>query len=159
MEEERISLGTKEQKRATVLNQVLDGINSTPGVFVLGATNLLDRLDPAVLRGGRLGRKIEIPLPDEESRLRLFELFSAGAPLAADLDFKRLAALTGGMSGADIESLSNEAAELALGRDEGPRQITQADYERAVAGYRVAVRRRAPRTMPPTERGAGDQIR
>jgi proteasome regulatory subunit len=89
---------------------------------------LANRVDPAVLRGGRLDRKIEIPLPDVDGRLALLKLHSRRLQLAPDIDFSTVAAKTEGLSGADIESLCNAAGEFAFIRAEDPRQVTQADF-------------------------------
>jgi SpoVK/Ycf46/Vps4 family AAA+-type ATPase len=122
--------GNVEERESVVTEflQQLDGIDSTPGVFVLGATNLPDRIDPAVLRGGRQGRHIEIPLPDQAAREALFRLHSRRLALHPDVDADALAATTDGRSGADIEALCNEAAEAALRRGAAPRAVTQADF-------------------------------
>jgi transitional endoplasmic reticulum ATPase len=122
--------GTVEERESVVTEflQQLDGIDSTPGVFVLGATNLPDRIDSAVLRGGRLGRHIEIPLPDQAARAALLRLHGRRFTLYSDVDPDALAAMTEGRSGADIEAACNEAAEVALHRRTEPRAVTHADF-------------------------------
>jgi ATP-dependent 26S proteasome regulatory subunit len=110
----------------------LDGIESGQGVFVLGATNLPDRVDPAVLRGGRIGRQIEIPLPTVENRGELLRRYTGDKALAPDVEFGELARWTDGLSGADIESICADAAEYAFMRDSGPRQVTKADFQAVV---------------------------
>jgi transitional endoplasmic reticulum ATPase len=122
--------GDADERESVVTEflQQLDGIDSTPGVFVLGATNLPDRVDPAVLRGGRLGRHIEIPLPDQAGREALFRLHSRRLTLHDDFDPAALAPATDGRSGADIEAWCDEAAEVALQRRGEPRAVTQADF-------------------------------
>jgi transitional endoplasmic reticulum ATPase len=124
-----------------VVNQFLqemDGLTPNSRVFIIGATNRPDMLDPAVRRGGRLSREIEIPLPDFEARRQLFALCTRNANLAPDVDIDELARKTDGYSGADIRALVNEAGLLALIRiaDQGPdtpRALTMADFEGALA--------------------------
>ena len=100
-----------------VVNQFLqemDGIQPNNRVFIVGATNRPDMLDPALRRGGRLSREIEIPLPDLEARKQLFALCTRNATLAPDVDLAALAQQTEGYSGADIKALVNEAGLQAL---------------------------------------------
>jgi transitional endoplasmic reticulum ATPase len=94
----------------------LDGIEELKGVLVLGATNRLDMLDPAVLRPGRFDEIIEIPMPDESGRTEIFEVHSRGKPLASTLDPGKLAARTEKLSGADIASICHRAALRAIRR-------------------------------------------
>lgn len=100
-----------------VVNQFLqemDGILPNSRIFIVGATNRPDMLDPAVRRGGRLSREIEIPIPDLEARKQLFALCTRSAHLAEDVDLAEMARLTDGYSGADIKALVNEAGLQAL---------------------------------------------
>ncbi len=100
-----------------VVNQFLhemDGLTRNRRIFVVGATNRRDMLDPALLRGGRLSREIEIPLPDESGRRALFALTTRGTKLAGDVSFSELAERTEGYSGANIKALVNEAGLQAL---------------------------------------------
>ncbi len=94
--------------------QEMDGLTSNNRVFVVGATNRPDMLDPAVRRGGRLSREIEIPLPDLDARKALFELCTRITRLAPDVDMDKMAQDTEGYSGADIRALVNEAGLQAL---------------------------------------------
>jgi ATP-dependent 26S proteasome regulatory subunit len=104
-------------RQVNQLLQEIDGVESTPGVLVVGATNRKELLDPALLRGGRLSRHIEIPLPDTAGRRALLELFTAGMPLRG-VDLDEMARRTEGMSGADLQALCHEAAMQAMIRDE-----------------------------------------
>lgn len=100
-----------------VVNQFLqemDGLHPNNRVFVVGATNRADMLDPAVRRGGRLSREIEIPLPDLEARIALFALCTKQARLEPEVDLVQMAKDTEGYSGADIRALVNEAGLQAL---------------------------------------------
>jgi len=95
------------------LNQLLaelDGFHSRAGVVVVGATNRLDTLDPALLRPGRFSRQIEVSAPDEAGRLAILRIHSAGKPLGPDVDLARLAHITAGNSGAELAEVLNEAA-------------------------------------------------
>jgi transitional endoplasmic reticulum ATPase len=125
-----------------VVNQFLqemDGLAQNQRVFIVGATNRPDMLDPALRRGGRLSREIEIPLPDREAREQLFQLCTRRANLAPDVDLAELARRTDGYSGADIKALVNEAGLQALIRIEdtaGPdaaRALTLADFDGALS--------------------------
>jgi transitional endoplasmic reticulum ATPase len=94
----------------------LDGIEELKGVLVLGATNRLDRLDPAVLRPGRFDEIVEIPLPDESERREIFEVHLRGKPVAQNVNLSELAAKSQGLSGAQIASVCNLAALRAVRR-------------------------------------------
>jgi len=115
----------------------MDGLTANSRVFIVGATNRPDMLDPAVRRGGRLSREIEIPIPDLDARVELFALCTRHATLAPDVDLAEMARLTNGYSGADIKALVNEAGLQALIRiaDNGPtkdRALTMADFTGAL---------------------------
>ncbi len=92
----------------------LDGIEELKGIVVLAATNRLDIIDPALLRAGRFDFLLELPVPDEETRLEIFEVHTRGKPLAPDVDLKSLAGGTEGLVGADIESICRKASMLAI---------------------------------------------
>jgi transitional endoplasmic reticulum ATPase len=94
----------------------LDGIEDLKGVLVLGATNRLDILDPAVLRPGRFDEIVEIPMPDEKDRREIFEVHLRNKPLARGIKPAELAAGTDGLSGADIASVCKKAALKAVRR-------------------------------------------
>jgi transitional endoplasmic reticulum ATPase len=113
--------------------QQLDGIDSAPGVFVLGATNHLDKMDPAVIRPGRIGRRIEIPLPNQDERARLFALYTRGMSTDGALDLDALAAQSDGLSPADIEGTCAEASEAAFTAEDGPRPVRSDDLFGALA--------------------------
>jgi transitional endoplasmic reticulum ATPase len=94
----------------------LDGIEELKGVLVLGATNRLDRLDPAVLRPGRFDAVVEIPLPEEPERGEIFAVHLRGKPVARNVKISELAARSAGFSGAQIASVCNLAALQAVRR-------------------------------------------
>ncbi|MDP2717726.1 MAG: AAA family ATPase, partial [Candidatus Micrarchaeota archaeon] len=92
----------------------LDGLRNIKDIVVIGATNRIDILDPALLRPGRFDKLIEIPLPDESTRLAIFAVHTGKMPLGPKVEIKALSRLTEGFSGADIEGLCREAAMVAL---------------------------------------------
>ena len=94
----------------------LDGVEELKGVLLLGATNRMDMLDPAILRPGRFDEIVDIPLPDEESRRLIFEVHLRDKPLAPGISTSQLAADTDGFSGADIQGLCTRAALRAVRR-------------------------------------------
>lgn len=100
-----------------VLNQLLtemDGINAKKTVFVIGATDRPDIIDPAMLRPGRLDQLIYIPLPDASSRLEIFRANLHKAPMSRHVDLPAMAASTDGFSGADIKEICQRACKLAV---------------------------------------------
>jgi len=100
-----------------VLNQLLtemDGINAKKTVFVIGATNRPDIIDPAMPRPGRLDQLIYIPLPDEPSRLQIFRSCLRRSPVSRRVHLPALARLTAGFSGADITEICQRACKLAV---------------------------------------------
>ena len=100
-----------------VINQILteiDGVGARKNVFVIGATNRPDILDPAVIRPGRLDQLIYIPLPDLKSRIAIFQAALRKAPLDPEIDLDVLARSTHGFSGADISEICTTASKLAL---------------------------------------------
>jgi cell division protease FtsH len=113
-------LGGGHDEREQTLNQILsemDGFSAHEAVVVLAATNRPDVLDPALLRPGRFDRKVVLDLPDKKARLSILKIHSRDVPLSSDVDLERLASLTVGFSGADLENLVNEAA-LLTGRED-----------------------------------------
>jgi len=94
----------------------LDGVEELKGVLLLGATNRMDMLDPAILRPGRFDEIVDIPLPDEESRRLIFEVHLRDKPLAPGISTSHLAAGTDGFSGAEIQALCTRAALRAVRR-------------------------------------------
>ena len=100
-----------------VLNQLLtemDGMMAKKNVFVIGATNRPDQIDPALLRPGRLDQLIYIPLPDEPSRLAILKATLRKSPLAADIDLGAIAKWATGFSGADLTEICQRACKLAI---------------------------------------------
>ena len=109
-------LGGGHDEREQTLNQILvqmDGFESNEGIIVMAATNRADILDPALLRPGRFDRQITVHLPDVKGREQLLKVHARNKPMAADVNFKTVARITAGFSGAELANLLNEAAILA----------------------------------------------
>ncbi len=126
------------------LLQLIDGVLKTEGLYIIAATNRADLVDEALRRAGRLNRVIEIPLPDLESRRRLFAVYSRKLKLAPDIDLEALAQATEGCSGADIKAICNQAGLQAYQREQGlpqaqrTRLIASADIEAALEMFSVS---------------------
>lgn len=126
-------LGGGHDEREQTLNQLLvqmDGFEKNDGIIVMAATNRADILDPALLRPGRFDRQIYVQVPDVRGREEIFKVHARNKPLASDVDFKTLARLTSGFTGADIENLLNEAAILTA-RD-NRKVITMGDINEGI---------------------------
>ena len=118
-----------------VINQILtemDGMGAKKSVFIIGATNRPDIIDPAVLRPGRLDQLIYIPLPDEASRSNILKAALRKSPLAPEVDLEFLAKTTHGFSGADLTEICQRAAKMAI-RESIEKEI-ELEKERAAAG-------------------------
>jgi transitional endoplasmic reticulum ATPase len=127
--------GTSYDAQVNQLLQEIDGMQSTRGVLVVAATNRKDRLDPALLRGGRLSRHIEIGLPDKDARRKMLDLFTADMPLDR-VDLDQLAATTNTLSGADLEALCQTAAVNAMIRGGDHPAVTSADFATAILEHK-----------------------
>ncbi|MBO5776506.1 MAG: ATP-dependent zinc metalloprotease FtsH [Clostridia bacterium] len=109
-------LGGGNDEREQTLNQLLvqmDGFEENESIVIMAATNRADVLDPALLRPGRFDRQIYVNLPDVRGREAIFRVHARNKPLSPEIDFKNLARLTTGFSGADIANLLNESAIIA----------------------------------------------
>ena len=126
-------LGGGNDEREQTLNQLLvqmDGFESNDSIIVMAATNRADILDPALMRPGRFDRQIYVNIPDVKGREEIFKVHSRNKPLAPSVNFKSLARLTSGFTGADIENLLNEAAILAARANR--KMITTEDISEAI---------------------------
>ena len=126
-------LGGGNDEREQTLNQLLvqmDGFESNDSIIVMAATNRADILDPALMRPGRFDRQIYVNIPDVKGREEIFKVHSRNKPLAPAINFKNLARLTSGFTGADIENLLNEAAILAARANR--KLITMEDISEAI---------------------------
>ncbi|MBI4822050.1 MAG: ATP-dependent metallopeptidase FtsH/Yme1/Tma family protein [Deltaproteobacteria bacterium] len=125
-------LGGGHDEREQTLNQLLvemDGFESNDGVILIAATNRPDVLDPALLRPGRFDRRIIVPRPDVRGRLGILKVHTKRTPLDPNVDLDVIARSTPGFSGADLESLVNEAALLAARRSRD--RLAMVDFEEA----------------------------
>jgi cell division protease FtsH len=119
-------------ERDQTLNQLLvemDGFDARDNVVVMAASNMLEKLDKALLRPGRFDRQVFVPPPDMAGRQRILDVHTRDKPLAQDVDLQRVARHAAGLTGADLANLANEAAILAGRRKRD--FIAQADFENA----------------------------
>ena len=126
-------LGGGHDEREQTLNQLLvqmDGFETNNGIIIMAATNRADILDPALLRPGRFDRQIYVNRPDVRGREAILKVHARNKPMASDVDFKTLARITSGFSGADLENLLNEAAILTV-RD-GRKLISMKDVAEGI---------------------------
>jgi transitional endoplasmic reticulum ATPase len=126
--------GELERRIVGQLLALMDGIASRGQVLLIGATNQPNSLDPALRRPGRFDREISLHVPDLRGRMEILGIHCRDAALAADIDFARLAQLTPGFVGADLEALCREAAMIALRR-----VLPHIDYERGYIPYETLV--------------------
>ena len=108
--------GEVEKRVVAQLLGLMDGVAARGQVVVIGATNLPDNIDPALRRPGRFDREIVIPIPDRNGRREILEIHTRGMPLGGDVDLERIATMTHGYVGADVQALGREAAMGALRR-------------------------------------------
>jgi cell division protease FtsH len=138
-------------EREQTLNQLLvelDGFSAGGEVVVIAASNLLEKLDPALLRPGRFDRQIFVSPPDVKGRRAILGVHTRDKPIDPDVDFDRVARRTAGLTGAELANICNEAAIAAVRGGRGQVMQTDFDYalERVVAGMET------PRTLNEHER-------
>jgi len=124
-----------------VINQILtemDGMGSKKNVFIIGATNRPDIIDPAILRPGRLDQLIYIPLPDDGSRRSILKANLRKTPVAKEVDLQYLAKVTKGFSGADLTEICQRACKLAI-RENIDAEIKKEKERQAKAGKGMEV--------------------
>jgi transitional endoplasmic reticulum ATPase len=126
--------GEVERRIVGQLLALMDGLTSRGQIVLIGATNQPNALDPALRRPGRFDREIALRVPDVRGRTEILRIHSKDAALANDIDFARLAQLTPGFVGADLEALCREAAMIALRR-----VLPHIDYQRAYIPYETLV--------------------
>jgi transitional endoplasmic reticulum ATPase len=133
------------ERIAAQLLAELDGIEELKGVFVLAATNRLDRLDPALLRPGRFDSLVELKSPDKPERLEILKVHTRKMPLAADVDLAAIAGPEDGLVGAELEALCREAAFAAIreavASDSKQLKVTMGHFREAMAG--MVIRKKA----------------
>ncbi len=132
-------MGGNDEREQT-LNQLLtemDGFEGNSGVMILAATNRPESLDPALTRPGRFDRRVPVELPDLDGREKILRVHSKKVRIADDVDFKTVARMASGASGAELANIINEAALRAV--RSGRKFATQADLEESIevviAGY------------------------
>ena len=138
-------------EREQTLNQLLvemDGFSTHGDVVVIAASNLLEKLDPALLRPGRFDRQIFVTPPDVKGRRAILGVHTADKPVGEDVDFDKVARRTAGLTGAELANICNEAA-IGAAR-EGRSALTQADFDYALE--RVVAGMETPRTLNERER-------
>ncbi|MEE0293093.1 MAG: ATP-dependent zinc metalloprotease FtsH [Eubacterium sp.] len=126
-------MGGGHDEREQTLNQMLvemDGFGINEGIIVMAATNRVDILDPAILRPGRFDRKVLVGRPDVVGRKGILEVHAKNKPLGEDVDLEKIAQITSGFTGADLENLLNEAAIIAAKSDRA--FIIQEDIDKAL---------------------------
>ncbi|MEI6576740.1 MAG: CDC48 family AAA ATPase [Bacteroidota bacterium] len=131
----REDMGGEKQVEKRVVAQLLslmDGLESRGKVIVIGATNIPNSIDPALRRPGRFDREISISIPDKKGRLEILHIHTRGIPLSMDVSMEKLAEITHGFVGADLEALAREAAMTALRKI-----LPQIDFEMAEIPYDV----------------------
>ena len=138
-------------EREQTLNQLLvemDGFSSTGDLVVIAASNLLEKLDPALLRPGRFDRQVLVSPPDVVGREQIMRVHTRTKPLAADVDLSTIARQTSGLAGADLANICNEAAICAARARRA--QVVHADFDSAVE--RVVAGMQSRRTLNEHER-------
>ncbi|MBR9690532.1 CDC48 family AAA ATPase [Candidatus Woesearchaeota archaeon] len=138
--------GTSSDANVTerVVNQMLteiDGLEEMHNIVVIGATNRPDILDTALLRPGRFDRIVLAGVPDDKTRLKIFEVHTKEMPLDKDVNIKELAQKTEGYVGADIEAICREAAIIALRKDISAKTVSMKHFEQALKKVRPSVSR------------------
>ncbi len=129
----REDMGAEKQVERRVVAQLLalmDGLESRGQIIVIAATNLPNIVDPALRRPGRFDREMAIPIPDKNGRLGILQIHTRGMPLAEDVSLEKLAEITHGFVGADLEALAREAAMAALRKI-----LPKVDFELAEIPY------------------------
>ncbi|CAD5116179.1 unnamed protein product [Dimorphilus gyrociliatus] len=120
------STDVSDRVLAQLLTEI-DGVTNLDNVTIVAATNRPDRIDPALLRPGRIDRLIYVPLPDSETRLKILQIHCSKTRVSEDIDLTEIVAKTEGYSGAELEAIIREAALLAIG--DNSQQITKNHLE------------------------------
>jgi cell division protease FtsH len=145
------SIGGHDEKEQT-LNQLLtelDGFDPREGIVLLAATNRPEILDPALLRAGRFDRQVVVDRPDKSGRVAILKVHMKKVKMASAVDPVEVAAITPGMTGADLANLVNEAAIIATRR--GGNEVTMADFTAAVERIVAGTEKRS-RVLNPEDR-------
>ncbi|WP_255171769.1 CDC48 family AAA ATPase [Natrononativus amylolyticus] len=153
--------GDAENRIVGQLLTLMDGLDGRGEVIVIGATNRVDSIDPALRRGGRFDREIQIGVPDETGRREILEVHTRGMPLAEDVGVEKIASRTHGFVGADLDAVASEAAMAAIRRrptDAEERaewnrdpEVTKADFDTALASVEPSAMREYVAESPNTD--------
>ncbi len=137
-------LGGGNDEREQTLNQLLvqmDGFEDNEGIIVMAATNRVDILDPALLRPGRFDRRVNINIPDIKGREEILKVHAKNKPIAKEVDFKTIARITAGFTGAEIENLLNESAILVA--KDNRKEITEEDIQKSIMKVTLGPQKRS----------------
>ena len=153
--------GDAESRVVGQLLTLMDGLDARGEVIVIGATNRVDSLDPALRRGGRFDREIQIGVPDETGRREILEVHTRGMPLDDDVSVETVARRTHGFVGADLDAVASEAAMAAIrerpaeadDREEWNRdpKVTRAHFDTALASVEPSAMREYVAESPETD--------
>lgn len=133
---------TSSRERDRIINQLLaslDGVDKIKGVYVVGATNRPNAIDPALLRPGRLDRLIYVPVPDPQGRFKILKVHTRNMPLDPNVNLKEISDSAVNYTGADLENLCREAAYSSLRRDQSSELVTEEDFQTALGVCRSSV--------------------
>ena len=134
--------GDRSSIHEDIINGLLvemDGLTGMKNVVVIAATNRPDILDPALMRGGRFDRVIDIPAPDEKTRLEILRIHAKSMPLDKKVDLAEIAKKTDGYTGADLENVCREAGMSAIRRGVDTKEIVEKDFDAALASIKPSV--------------------
>lgn len=137
-------LGGGNDEREQTLNQLLvqmDGFEDNEGIIVMAATNRVDILDPALLRPGRFDRRVNINIPDIKGREEILKVHAKNKPIAKEVDFKTIARITAGFTGAELENLLNEAAILVA--KDNRSEINEEDIQKSIMKVTLGPQKRS----------------
>jgi transitional endoplasmic reticulum ATPase len=147
-----------ENRLVAQLLSLMDGLDARQDVIVIGATNRVDAIDPALRRGGRFDREVEVGVPDERERQEILEVHTRNMPLDEDVTLSNIASRTHGFVGADIDALVTEASLVAIRRarnadedlDEIDATVTRRDFDSALATVEPSAMREFVAETPDT---------
>jgi transitional endoplasmic reticulum ATPase len=139
-----------ENRVVAQLLTLMDGLDPRGELVVIGATNRVDTVDPALRRGGRFDREVEIGVPGVAGRREILDVHTRRMPLADEVDLDRLAERTHGFVGADLKVLSTEAAMAALRRRDDDPEVGSDDFEAAMAAVDPSAMREYVAETPDT---------
>ena len=137
-------LGGGNDEREQTLNQLLvqmDGFEENEGIIIMAATNRVDILDPALLRPGRFDRRINISIPDVKGREAILNVHARNKKFDNTIDFKNIARITSGFTGAELENLLNEAAIMVA--KENRKAINEQDIQKAIMKVTLGPQKRS----------------